>query len=97
MTNQEDQAVSMRKISVGLYGNTNDPELEQRIAEIESFLTQNGGFCHILRQSVEIEGIDVLVEFQADIPAWFTRQHHSFDSRLNSTTDGFGAGWVLDR
>lgn len=87
----------MKNISVGLYGNTTDQSFEEKVAQIQAFLTKNGGNCDVIRKTVSVGDADTLVEFRATIPEWFTRQHHAFDSVLNSTTNGFGVAWVEDR
>lgn len=92
----ENEPTPMKSISVGLYGHTTDKALEEKIVRIQAFLTKNGGTCNVLRKIVNKSDADVLVEFHATIPEWFTKQHHAFDSVLNSTTNGFGAAWVED-
>lgn len=93
----ENEKVPMKNISVGLYGNTADESFEKKVASIKAFLTKNGGTCDIKRKSVTTGDANVLVEFNANIPGWFTNMHHSFDSVLNSTTNGFGVAWVEDK
>ena len=67
------------------------------VAEIEIFLTKNGGECSLYRSDVSRGDANLLIEFHATIPEWFVNMHHAFDSVLNSTTKGFGCAWVEDR
>jgi len=92
----ESESVPMRNISVGLYGNTTDKSFEEKVSQIQAFLTKNGGTCEVIRKTVSKTDADILVEFRATIPEWFANQHHAFDSVLNSTTNGFGVAWVED-
>ncbi len=92
----ENEPTSMKSISVGLYGNTADKTLEEKVAQIQAFLTKNGGTCDVLRKTAHRSDADILIEFHATIPEWFVNQHHAFDSVLNSTTNGFGVAWVED-
>lgn len=93
----ENEKIPMKNISVGLYGNSNDILLEEKILQIQAFLTKNGGTCDVHRKKVIAKDADTLVEFRATIPEWFANRHHSFDSILNSTTSGFGVAWVEDK
>jgi hypothetical protein len=93
----ENEKVPMKNISVGLYGNSADVSLEEKIAQIQAFLTKNGGICDIQRKKVTAKDADTLIEFHATIPEWFVNRHHSFDSVLNSTTNGFGVAWVEEK
>ncbi len=92
----ENEQPPMKNVSVGLYGHTADESLEEKIAQIQAFLTKNGGTCNVLRKPVNKTDADLLIEFHANIPEWFVNQHHAFDSVLNSTTNGFGVAWVED-
>lgn len=96
-TSNENEKMPMKNISVGLYGNSNDVLLEEKILQIQAFLTKNGGTCDIQRKKVINKNADTLIEFCATIPEWFANRHHSFDSVLNSTTNGFGVAWVEDK
>lgn len=93
----ENKKVSMKNISVGLYGNTADESFAEKVDQVKAFLTKNGGTCNITRKTVNVDDANTLVEFNATIPEWFTKMHHSFDSVLNSTTNGFGVAWVEDK
>lgn len=93
---QETEGMPMKNISVGLYGNTEDKSFEEKVSQIQAFLTKNGGTCEVIRKTVSKADADTLVEFKANIPEWFVNQHHAFDSVLNSTTNGFGVAWVED-
>lgn len=96
MFTPESGPVPMTKISVGSYFDEADHDLEQQIAEIHNFLLTHGGSCEIFRTTVSRKPGLVLVTFLATIPRWFTNLHHGFDSKLNSTTSGFGVAWVED-
>jgi hypothetical protein len=91
---KKEKLLPMKNISVGLYCHTDDDGFEDKIGEIQKFLIQNGGSCEVIRKKISKAGANRLIEFHANIPRWFANGHHNFDSKLNSTTNGFGVGWV---
>jgi len=87
-TSHEDKFMMVR---VGVYGEDWD-ELEKIAMEIGEFMIQkNGWWCQELEQ---VRSDLILAIIVAKIPVKFAREHHGFDSRLNSTTTGYGVAWV---
>lgn len=93
----EQETVQIRHLSVGFYALDTDPSLQDKITQLKFFLTQHGGECQVITSQVNLKDANLQVEFLADIPAWFVDQHHSFDSKLNNSVDGFGVAWVEER
>lgn len=91
---EEKESIPMKVVSVGWYGHTDHADFESTVSAIQAFLVKNGGSCIVIRKKVSKKDANMLIEFTATIPVWFASRHHGFDSRLNSTTDGFGCAWV---